>query len=53
MVLWLVRRGVKSRPARWVGGDAANYRAHFQAAVDAGMAWAVICHDTLRRPWGK
>ena len=30
------------------GGDAANYRAHFQAAVDVGMALAVICNDAPR-----
>ncbi|GHG41597.1 MULTISPECIES: hypothetical protein [Deinococcus] len=45
---WPVPRGVKIRPARWVGGDAANYRAHFQAAVDVGMALAVICNDAPR-----
>ncbi|GAQ23589.1 hypothetical protein DEIGR_320003 [Deinococcus grandis] len=47
---WPVPRGVKIRPARWVGGDAANYRAHFQAAVEAGMVLAVICNDAPRGP---
>lgn len=36
-----------------VGGDAANYRAHFQAAVDAEMALAVICNDAPRGPGAR
>ncbi|KQR15456.1 hypothetical protein [Deinococcus sp. Leaf326] len=49
---WPVPRGHKSRPARWIGGDAAQYRAFFQGVLDerGADASAQIWNDAPRSP---
>lgn len=47
---WPVPRGQKTNPARWVGGDAAQYRAYFQEILADGgeEALAPIWNDAPR-----
>ena len=42
---WPPPRGVKVAPARWVGGDAVQYRAFFEAVLREGG------EDALARIW--
>lgn len=42
---WPIPRGHKHRPARWVGGDATQYRAFFQGVLDDEG------EDALARIW--
>lgn len=49
---WPRPRGRKQRPGRWVGGDAAQYRAFFQGVLDeqGPDALARIWNDAPRSP---
>lgn len=49
---WPPPRGHKQRPARWIGGDAAQYRAFFQGGLDeqGPDALARIWNDAPRSP---
>ena len=52
---WPPPRGVKVAPARWVGGDASQYRAFFEAVLRDGGADALarIWNDAPRGPGAR